>query len=74
MNTIDINFNERLEKQLDFIIEIDKVKNILRKTKLFDGNRFENDAEHSWTICVMALLLKEYSNFDVNIEKGYLIK
>jgi putative hydrolase of HD superfamily len=69
MNIIDIEYNKRLEKQLNFIIEIDKIKNILRKSKLFDGNRFENDAEHSWTICIMALLLKEFSNFSVNIEK-----
>ena len=69
MKTIKNGFNEKLEKQLDFIIEIDKVKNIIRKSKLFDGKRFENDAEHSWTICIMALLLKEYSNFSVNIEK-----
>ena len=59
----------RLEKQLNFIIEIDKVKDIVRKSKLFNGSRFENDAEHSWTICIMALLLKEYSNFSVNIER-----
>jgi len=69
MENIKIGHNERLENQLDFIIEIDKVKNIIRKSKLFDGNRFENDAEHSWTICVMALLLKEYSNYSINIEK-----
>jgi len=69
MNIIDIEYNKRLENQLNFIIEIDKVKNIIRKSKLFDGSRFENDAEHSWTICIMALLLKEYSNFSVNIEK-----
>jgi putative hydrolase of HD superfamily len=69
MNSIDIRFNERLEKQLQFIIEIDKVKNIFRKSKLFDESRFENDAEHSWTICIMALLLQEYTNFSVNIEK-----
>jgi len=69
MNNIDIEYNKRLENQLNFIIEIDKVKNILRKSKLFDGSRFENDAEHSWTICIMAFLLKEYSNFSVDIEK-----
>jgi len=69
MKITDIGFNEKLEKQLQFIVEIDKVKNIFRKSKLFDGNRFENDAEHSWTICMMALLLKEYANFSVNIEK-----
>jgi putative hydrolase of HD superfamily len=69
MNNINIGFDEKLETQLNFVIEIDKVKNIIRKSKLFDGSRFENDAEHSWTICIMALLLKEYSNFPVNIEK-----
>jgi len=69
MDVIDFNFNEKLEKQLRFIIEIDKIKAIVRKSKLFDGSRFENDAEHSWTICVMALLLREYANFPVNIEK-----
>ena len=69
MKNIEIGYNERLENQLNFIIEIDKVKNIIRKSKLFDGNRFENDAEHSWTICIMALLLKEYSNYSINIEK-----
>jgi putative hydrolase of HD superfamily len=69
MNTIDTNFNERLEKQLQFIIEIDKIKSIIRKSRLFDHSRFENDAEHSWTICIMALLLKEYSNIAINMEK-----
>ena len=39
---------ERLKKQLDFIMEIDKVKNIFRQTYLADGKRKENDAEHSW--------------------------
>jgi len=69
MEKMELNINQRLEKQLRFIIEIDKAKNILRKSKLFDGNRFENDAEHSWTICIMALLLQEYSNFTIKIEK-----
>jgi len=69
MNSIDTDYNQRLEKQLRFIIEVDKIKNIIRKSKLFDESRFENDAEHSWTICMMAFLLKEFSNFSVNIEK-----
>jgi putative hydrolases of HD superfamily len=59
----------RLRAQIDFVREVDKVKNIIRKTKLFDGSRFENDAEHSWTICLMATLLREYSNFVVDIER-----
>lgn len=50
----------RLEKQLEFIREIDKVKNIYRQTYLADGQRKENDAEHSWHIALMAVLLKEY--------------
>ena len=69
MNSLDIDFNKKLENQLNFIIEIDKIKNIIRKSKLFDGSRFENDAEHSWTICIMALLLREYSDITLNIEK-----
>lgn len=66
---MNIDINPKLENQLNFILEIDKIKNIIRKSKLFDGSRFENDAEHSWTICIMALLLKEYANFSANIEK-----
>ena len=50
----------RLEQQIAFIIEIDKVKNIFRQTLLADKNRKENDAEHSWHIALMATLLKEY--------------
>lgn len=69
MSITDTNFNERLEKQINFIIEIDKIKSIIRKSKIFDGSRFENDAEHSWTICIMALLLREYSNTPIDIEK-----
>ena len=68
-NTIDLGINQKLEKQLRFIIEIDKVKDIIRKSKLFNGSRFENDAEHSWTISIMALLLKEYADFPVDISK-----
>ncbi|ADK83292.1 HD domain-containing protein [Sediminispirochaeta smaragdinae] len=65
----DFVSDKRLEGQLDFIIEIDKLKNIARKSMVFDGSHFENDAEHSWTISVLAILLREYANFNVNIEK-----
>jgi putative hydrolase of HD superfamily len=58
-----------METQLGFIIEIDKIKSIIRKSLLFHEHRFENDAEHSWTISVMALLLKEYADFPINIER-----
>jgi putative hydrolase of HD superfamily len=50
----------RLEQQIQFITEIDKVKNIYRQTYLADRQRKENDAEHSWHIALMAVLLKEY--------------
>ena len=59
----------RLEEQLSFIIEIDKVKNIFRQTYLSDKNRKENDAEHSWHIALMALLLKEYAEESVDVLK-----
>lgn len=59
----------RLEQQIAFIVEIDKVKNIFRQTPLADGNRKENDAEHSWHIALMALLLKEYAEEEVDVLK-----
>ena len=59
----------RLEHQLSFIIEVDKVKNIFRQTYLSDKNRKENDAEHSWHIALMALLLKEYADESVDVLK-----
>ena len=52
---------ERFSKQLDFIREIDKVKSIFRQTLLMDGSRKENDAEHSWHIATMAVILGEYA-------------
>ncbi len=50
-----------LEKQIHFIIEIDKLKQIYRRTYLMDSSRTENDAEHSWHLAVMAMLLQEYA-------------
>lgn len=61
--------DERLKKQMDFIMEVDKVKEIVRQTYLADGSRKENDAEHSWHLALMAVLLKEYANEDVDLEK-----
>ena len=51
----------RLLSQLDFVLEIDRLKGVLRQTLLTDGSRRENSAEHSWHIAVMALLLQEYA-------------
>ncbi|MFA6670000.1 MAG: HD domain-containing protein, partial [Bacillota bacterium] len=53
---------ERISKQIEFIVEIDKIKHVFRKTLLMNGSRHENDAEHSWHLAVMAILLSEYSN------------
>ena len=61
--------DERLKKQLDFILEADKVKNIMRQTYLADGKRKENDAEHSWHLALMAVLLKEYAPEEVDLSK-----
>jgi putative hydrolase of HD superfamily len=60
---------ERLKKQIDFIVEIDKLKHILRQTVLIDKSRRENDAEHSWHLAVMAILLKEYAAEEIDLEK-----
>lgn len=59
----------RLEKQLNFILEIDKEKNIFRQTHLSQNGRNENDAEHAWHMAIMAYLLKEYSNQKIDISK-----
>lgn len=59
--------NERLEKQISFILKIDEEKNILRQTHLSHHGRRENDAEHAWHMAVMAYLLKEYANEEVDI-------
>ena len=61
--------DERLKKQLDFILEADKVKNIMRQTYLADASRKENDAEHAWHMAVMTLLLSEYSNEEIDVLK-----
>jgi putative hydrolase of HD superfamily len=64
---------KRFQKQIDFIVEVDKIKGIMRRSRLFDGSRFENDAEHSWTISLMAILFREYANVPVNIERVLLM-
>lgn len=64
---------ERLKKQLDFILEIDKEKNVFRQTHLSGYGRNENDAEHAWHMAIMAYLLREYSNEAVDIAKVMLM-
>ncbi len=57
----------RFKKQIEFIIEIDKLKHVLRKTVLMDRSRRENSAEHSWHIALSAIVLAEYSR-DTDID------
>ncbi len=52
---------ERLSKQLDFIVEVDKLKKVYRQNVVIGTQRQENDAEHSWHLALMALLLSEYA-------------
>lgn len=59
----------RLLQQVEFIKEIDKLKYIQRKTKLFNSNRCENDAEHSWHLAMMTIVLAEHANQPVDILK-----
>ena len=61
--------DERLKKQMDFLLEVDKLKFIYRQTYLSNGERKENDAEHSWHLALMAVLLQEYSNEPVDVVK-----
>ena len=65
--------DERLKKQLDFALEIDKEKNIFRQTHLSGHGRNENDAEHAWHLAIMAYLLREYSNEPVDITRVMLM-
>ena len=63
----------RLEKQLEFLREIDKAKSVFRNTILLDSSRRENDAEHSWHMAVCAMLFLEYLNEPVS-DVGRLLK
>lgn len=65
--------DERLERQLAFILEIDKEKNIFRQTHLSSHGRNENDAEHAWHMAIMAYLLREYANEPVDIGRVMLM-
>jgi putative hydrolase of HD superfamily len=60
---------ERLLQQIDFLIEADKLKNIIRRNYVSDGSRRENDAEHSWYFALAAMILSEYSNDAIDIQK-----
>ena len=65
--------NERLQKQMDFILEIDKEKNIFRQTHLTNHGRNENDAEHAWHMAIMTYLLKEHANEKIDVSKTMMM-
>lgn len=60
---------DNLLKQINFIKEIDKLKYIQRKTKLFNSDRHENDAEHSWHLAMMTIVLAGHSDYPVDVLK-----
>ena len=64
---------ERFEKQVAFILEADKEKNILRQTHLSGHGRQENDAEHAWHMAMMIYLLKEYANEPIDLAKTMMM-
>jgi len=60
---------KQIEEILNFIVEIEKLKGVQRKTKPVGFERYENSAEHSWHVCLSALMLKDFANEPVNIER-----
>lgn len=63
----------RFQKQLQFILEVDKTKNIFRQTHLTNRGRRENDAEHAWHMATMIYLLKEYANEEIDLAKTMMM-
>ncbi len=68
----DFAGDRRLAEQLAFILEVEKLKTVLRRTPLLDRSRVENDAEHTWQVALMAVVLSEHS--DRNIDLPRVIK
>lgn len=60
---------DRFKKQIDFVIEIDKLKHVFRQTVLMDSSRQENDAEHSWHLAVMVILFSEYAENGIDVPR-----
>ena len=63
----------RFQKQLQFILEVDKTKNIFRQTHLTHRGRNENDAEHAWHMAMRIYLLKEYANEEIDLAKTMMM-
>ncbi|MVF21264.1 HD domain-containing protein [Methylocaldum sp. BRCS4] len=65
---------DRLKRQIGFIVELDKLKTIVRQSWLADGSRRENSAEHSWHVALMALVLAEHANADMDLDLARVVK
>ena len=65
--------DDRMRKQIEFALLMDKQKNIFRQNHLADNSRRENDAEHAWHMAVMAYLFREYANEDIDMSKVILM-
>ncbi|HOK62963.1 MAG TPA: HD domain-containing protein, partial [Soehngenia sp.] len=61
--------NERLIKDINFIVELDKMKSIYRRTEVINERKKEDDAQHSWHIAIMAMVLHEYSDEKIDLLK-----
>lgn len=62
-----INATDRLQRQLRFLVELDRLKTIVRKTRITDKSRYENSAEHSWHLAMMAAMLHEHAPAGVDV-------
>lgn len=60
---------QRFREQMQFLVEMDKMKNIYRQTRVLHEDRAENDAEHAWHLAMLALVLHEYANEPVDLQK-----
>jgi putative hydrolase of HD superfamily len=67
MTTPFFNASPRLAQQLAFIIEVDRLKSVMRRSRLISDERYENSAEHSWHLALMVLILAEYANEPVDL-------
>ena len=65
--------DDRIAKQIAFALELDKEKSVFRQTHLSGHGRNENDAEHAWHMAIMAYLLREYSNDEIDVAKTMLM-
>lgn len=69
MDRFEFIKDEKLKRQIEFVMTIDEMKNIFRRNLIIDGSRHENDAEHSWHLAMLAIILEEYSAEKICIER-----